>query len=65
MKAMAESLGTSYPTLRKRVDEMITELEKLRLEDDRGADLLLEAVEKGEMSAEEAARIGRERNGTQ
>jgi len=65
MKVMAEALATSYPTLRKRVDDLIGELEELRREDDRGADLLLSAVEKGEMTAEEAARIGRERNGSE
>lgn len=65
LKTMAEVLDISYPTLRKRLDDMIAELADLRQQDDRGADQLLLAVEKGKMSAEEAARIGRERNGTE
>lgn len=65
LKSMAETLNISYPTLRKRVDEMITELSSLRREDGRAANRLLDAVEKGELSAEEAARIGREINGTE
>ncbi|MBT8145445.1 MAG: DUF2089 domain-containing protein [Gammaproteobacteria bacterium] len=64
LKAMAETLAISYPTLRKRVDEMISQLQDLRTADQQFADQLLESVEKGDMTAEEAARIGRERNGT-
>ena len=63
LKAMAETLGISYPTLRKQIDEMISELENLRTADQQFADQLLESVAKGDMTAEEAARLGRERNG--
>ncbi len=65
LKAMTEILHVSYPTLRKRVNDMISALRKLKEEDVSRCDGLLDAVEKGKMTAEEAARIGKEMNGAQ
>ncbi|HUF10802.1 MAG TPA: DUF2089 family protein [Rhodothermales bacterium] len=56
LKEVAEAVGVSYPTLRKRVDELIAALEALRKSDQRRADAFLEAVENGNMRPEEAAR---------
>jgi hypothetical protein len=56
LKEVAASLDISYPTLRKRVDELIAALEQLRTRDQARADEFLSAVEKGDMAPEEAAR---------
>ena len=56
LKEVAEAVGVSYPTLRKRVDELIAALEALRKSDERKADAFLEAVENSNMRPEEAAR---------
>lgn len=56
LKEVAEAVGVSYPTLRKRVDEMIEALGTLRMADQQKADAFLEAVENGNMRPEEAAR---------
>lgn len=56
LKVVAEAVGVSYPTLRKRVDEIIDAIERLQGEDGRRADEFLELVEDGKMTAEEAAR---------
>lgn len=63
LKEMGQSVGMSYPTLRKRIDELVGALRELEREDERRIESLLDAVEKGEMTAEEAARIGRELSG--
>lgn len=56
LKEVAEAVGVSYPTLRKRVDGLIEALEALRKLDAGRADEYLEAVERGDMRPEEAAR---------
>ena len=56
LKEVAEAVGVSYPTLRKRVDELIESLEALRGADAKKADEYLDAVEHGNMRPEEAAR---------
>ena len=63
LKEVAESVGISYPTLRKRLDEMIDALVALRHDDDLKAEALLEAVENRRMPPEEAARRIKEMNG--
>ncbi|HEY8518457.1 MAG TPA: DUF2089 family protein [Gammaproteobacteria bacterium] len=63
LKAMAQSLDISYPTLRKRVDELIAELHKLRDEDQRRIDEILRDIEAGKISAEKGTRMIRELNG--
>ncbi len=63
LKASAQSLGISYPTLRKRVDDLIEELETLRAEDEGRIDEILRAVETGTIPAAKGTRMIRELNG--
>lgn len=63
LKELAGGLGISYPTLRKRVDEMVEELKRLRAEDEKAALAILAGIEKGEISAEEGTRRIKEMNG--
>lgn len=56
LKELAEQLGTSYPTLRKRLDHLIDALLVLKRSDERQTQVWLDAVEEGAMSAEEASR---------
>lgn len=63
LKAMAQSLDISYPTLRKRVDDLIDELEKLRAEDERRIDEILRGVEAGTIPPAKGTRMIRELNG--
>ncbi len=56
LKEVAGLQSLSYPTLRKRVDGLITSLEKLRSADDEEVNRLLGEVELGRIHAEEAAR---------
>jgi hypothetical protein len=53
----------SYPTLRKRLDELVDALRALRAADSEQADELLEAVEAGDMVPETAERLIRELQG--
>lgn len=62
LKALAQSLGISYPTLRKRVDDLIGELGKLRAEDERRIDEILRGVEAGTIPAAKGTRMIRELN---
>lgn len=63
LKELAAVLDLSYPTLRKRVDTMVETLRGLQAADQRQIALWLQSVERGEMPAEEAARMIREING--
>ena len=63
LKELAVALGTSYPTLRKRLDALSETLQRLRREDDAEADRMLDEVEAGHARAEEAARLIREMSG--
>lgn len=63
LKSVAEELGISYPTLRKRLDALRAALHGLQQEDTDAADALLKAVEDGEITAAEAARLIEELNG--
>jgi hypothetical protein len=65
LKNMAQVLNLSYPTLRKRVDEMVAALEGLKSADEENADTMLRAVEQGTLTPEEAARKGGELRGIQ
>lgn len=56
LKKMGEDLGISYPTLRKRVDEMIEELQVLRRDDEKRIGDILGKIERGEMKPEEGLR---------
>jgi hypothetical protein len=63
LKEVAGALEVSYPTLRKRIDGLIEALEALRGDDDALGERYLEAVERGAMAPEEAARRIKELNG--
>ncbi|HEX6102629.1 MAG TPA: DUF2089 family protein [Alphaproteobacteria bacterium] len=63
LKELAVALGTSYPTLRKRLDALTESLQRLRREDEVEADRMLDGVETGQRRAEEAARLIKEMRG--
>ncbi|NIR31258.1 MAG: DUF2089 domain-containing protein [Gammaproteobacteria bacterium] len=63
LKELAGSLQVSYPTLRKRLNDLMAELRRLRDADERRAAGWLDAVERGDMSAEEAGRLMRHLRG--
>jgi hypothetical protein len=63
LKELAQSLGVSYPTVRKRVDDLIQELEKLRAEDERRVDEILHGIEAGTIPAAKGTRMIKELNG--
>lgn len=61
-KALAEQIGISYPTLRRRVDEMMASLQNIVAEDRRKADDILSRIETGTMNPQEGLRLIREMN---
>lgn len=63
LKELAQSLGISYPTVRKRVDDLIEELESLRGEDQRRIDEILHGIEAGTIPAAKGTRMIKELNG--
>lgn len=64
LKSLAQALDVSYPTVRKRVDDLIDELEALRAEDERRVDEILRAVEAGKIPAAKGTRMIKELNGS-
>lgn len=62
LKVLAGDMNISYPTLRKRLDDLIEELNRLAEVDRQRSEALLEAVERGEIQPEQAARQIRELN---
>ena len=62
-KTLSEQLDVSYPTLRKRVDSLISDLKRVIGQDQTMISVLLDQVEAGTLKAEEAARLIRELNG--
>jgi hypothetical protein len=63
LKLMAATLEISYPTLRKRLDELVDTLGALRSADDARANDYLKDVEAGRLTPETAARRIKELNG--
>ena len=63
LKEVASTIEVSYPTLRKRLDNLIVALRGLREQDEKQTVEFLDAVEAGEMTAETAARLIRELHG--
>ena len=63
LKDVAGTLKVSYPTLRKRLDNLIAALQALRDADEEQTARFLNAVEAGEMNPETAARLIRELHG--
>ncbi|MCK5518748.1 MAG: DUF2089 family protein [Alphaproteobacteria bacterium] len=62
-KELAVLLDNSYPTLRKRIDDLITELQTLRTQDKKQADEILAGIEAGHIKPEEGIRQIKEMNG--
>jgi hypothetical protein len=63
LKQVAGDLEISYPTLRKRMDELIAALQASVRADEELCRKLLDAVEDGRLPPEEAARRIKEMNG--
>jgi hypothetical protein len=55
LKAMAQLLGASYPTVRNRLDEILKKLEAIENGIDKKRHAILDALENGELTAEAAA----------
>lgn len=62
LKDLGARLDLSYPTVRRRVDELIAELTRLRGEDAKEVERILERIERKEISVEEGTRIIKEIN---
>jgi len=56
LKTLAERMGITYPTLRKRLDGMIERLEKERHRDHEMIEDILSYMEKGEIDPEEGVK---------
>lgn len=56
LKAMAVWSGTSYPTVRNRLNDIVTRLDAADRDVEQERHSILDAVQKGTMTAEEAAR---------
>ena len=63
ISAMAQAVGMSYPTLKKRLDALRDALQRLRDEDLAASKTDQLRIEQGQLQAEQAARRIRERNG--
>ncbi len=63
LKRLAQEMNISYPTLRKRLDDLIAALEGLRKADEGRAEDILKAIETGAMTAEQGLRQIKELNG--
>jgi hypothetical protein len=55
LKAMAQLLGVSYPTVRNRLDEILQKLDTLEKGIDKRRHAILDALENGRLTAEAAA----------
>jgi len=60
LKTLAEELKITYPTLRKRLDNIIEILKGVCDEDESRIDNILNQMEKGEIKGEEGLRIIKE-----
>jgi len=55
LKAMAQQLGVSYPTVRNRLDEILLRLEAVEQSIDKRRHEILDALENGKLTAKTAA----------
>lgn len=55
LKAMAQQLGVSYPTIRSRLDEVIARLDAVKRDADARRHEILDALESGKLTAKAAA----------
>lgn len=60
LKDLASQLDVSYPTLRKRLDNLIYSLKKLQEEDEYEINRILDLVENKKLEAEEGMRLIKE-----
>jgi len=63
LKEMAESLDVSYPTLKKRLNELTYSLKEKKSEDSKKIEEILLDIEAKKMNAEEGIKLIREING--
>tara|TARA_R110002124_G_scaffold129483_1_gene290915 strand:- start:214191 stop:214550 length:360 start_codon:yes stop_codon:yes gene_type:complete len=63
LKTLAEELDVSYPTLRKRLDVLIADMNTLKVADEKEIDSILKSIETGDISAEQGLRHMKEING--
>jgi hypothetical protein len=63
LKQVATELGVSYPTVRQKLDRVISTLTALREADLQGQAEILDRLERGEINAQEAARALRQISG--
>ena len=63
LKTVAEQLDISYPTLRKRVDELTATLAAMKKEDENKINDILASMESGKMPAQQGIRLIKEVNG--
>ena len=63
LKTMAKRLDVSYPTLRKRVDDLMAALEELHKQDEQKIDDILTGMEGGNVKYEKGLKTIKEMNG--
>lgn len=63
LKEMAESLDMSYPTLKKRLNDLTLSLNEKKSEDEKKIEDILVQIEEREINAEEGIKLIREING--
>jgi len=63
LKEMAEGLDISYPTLKKRLNDLTLSLKEKKSEDEKRIEGILVQIEEREMNAEEGIKLIREING--
>ncbi len=63
LKIMAEQLEVSYPTLRKKVDDIIEQMKQLQHADIEQQNKILDDIEHGRISSHKGIRMIKEMNG--
>lgn len=60
LKQLSAKIGVSYPTLRRKVDQMIEALGRLKAEDEKTIARILQDIEDGRLKSEEGIRMIKE-----
>lgn len=63
LKDLAAEVGVSYPTLRRKVDDMIAALKELKAADEKRIEAILEGIDQGSIKADQGIRLIREIQG--
>lgn len=63
LKELAQKLDVSYPTVRKRIDDMMQELQTLKQQDQQKINEILKGMEDGTIPPAKGTRMIREING--